>query len=184
MPANWSSASPVTAEAVAEGLLPDEVVSTAGERAMLEAFLDLYRGEVVGKIAGLSEGDARRRLAPSLTTVGGVLKHLRWVEVGWFHQVLGARSGDNRRAHERRSEFVLEQHETVDSLVAEYRAACATSRSLAADCSLDAALPHDGMGQVSVRWIYVHMIEETARHAGQLDILREQIDAAVAREHG
>ncbi|MDQ3734406.1 MAG: DinB family protein, partial [Actinomycetota bacterium] len=50
---------------------------------MLEAFLDLYRGEVVEKIAGLSEEDARRRLVPTLTTVGGVLKHLRWVEVGW-----------------------------------------------------------------------------------------------------
>lgn len=160
--------------------MPDEVVSTAAERALLEAFLDLYRDEVVRKLAGVSEQDARRRLVPSLTTLGGTVKHLRWVEVGWFHQVLGAASGDNRRAHERDSEFVVADHETVTSLGDDYRVACATSRTLAAGHVLDVALPHHRMGQVSLRWIYVHMIEETARHAGQLDILREQIDAAQA----
>ena len=66
---------------------------------MLEKWLDVFRDTVVTKIDGLSEADIRRRLVPSLTTVGGVVKHLRWVETGWFHQLLGARSGDNRRAH-------------------------------------------------------------------------------------
>ncbi|MDQ3480919.1 MAG: DinB family protein [Actinomycetota bacterium] len=163
---------------MAERLLPDEVVSTSGERVLLEAFLDLYRDEVVRKVAGVSEEGARRRLVPSLTTLGGLVKHLRWVEVGWFHQVLGAGSGDNRRAHERNSEFVLEDNQTVDSLVDDYRAACALSRSLASPYSLDSAVPHHQMGAVSLRWIYVHMIEETARHSCHLDILREQLDAA------
>ena len=156
----------------------DERVSTADEREMLDAFLDLYRDTVVGKVRGLSEEEARRRLVPSLTTAGGLLKHLRWVETGWFHQVLGARAGDNRRPHERESEFRMEPDETVDSLVAAYVVACAESRRIAAAHALDDRVPHGRMGEVSVRWIYLHMIEETARHAGHLDILREQIDGA------
>lgn len=154
----------------------DERISTADEREMLAAFLDLYRDIVIRKVQGLSEQDARRRLVPSLTTAGGLVKHLRWVEVGWFHQVLEARLGDNQRPHERASEFQLEPAETVDLLVAEYRAACAESRRIAAAHALDDRAPHRRMGEVSLRWIYVHLIEETARHAGHLDILREQID--------
>ena len=55
-------------------------------------------------------------------------------------------------------------------------AACATSRATAAAHALDDVAPHFRMGEVSLRWIYVHMIEETARHAGHADILRELID--------
>lgn len=147
---------------MAEELLPDEVVAAAPERAILEAFLDLYRDVVVRKVTGVSEEDARLPLVASGSTLGGIVKHLRWVEVGWFHQVLGARSGDNRRPHERDTEFRVQPHETLDSLVADYRDACATSRSLAADHQLDDTVPHQRMGEVSVRWLYVHMIEETA----------------------
>lgn len=159
-----------------EALGPDEVVSASGERQVLDAFLDLYRDEVVMKVAGVSEEDARRRLVPSLTTLGGLVKHLRWVEVGWFQQVFEASSGDNRRAHDRNSEFVLEPAETVSSLIDGYRASCAQSRAVSAGHHLDETVPHVRMGEVSLRWIYVHLIEETARHAGHLDILREQID--------
>lgn len=156
----------------------EEGASTADERGVLAAFLDLYRDIVVGKVRGLSEEDARRRLVPSLTTAGGIVKHLRWVETGWFHQVLGARSGDNRRPHSRESEFQLEPEESVGSLVAAYVAACAESRRIAAANPLDERVPHQHLGEVTLRWIYVHMIEETARHAGHLDILREQLDGA------
>lgn len=142
---------------------------------MLETFLDVFRDAVVSRIDGLSEEDIRRRLVPSLTTIGGVVKHLRWVETGWFHQVLGARTGDNRRAHPRDWEFTVSPEDTVESLISSYRAACAESRAVAERFSLDDVVPHHSMGQVSVRWIYVHLIEETARHAGHLDILREQV---------
>lgn len=163
---------------MAEALHADEVISTSGERAVLEGFLDLYRDVVVRKISGVSEGGLRRRLVPSATTLGGIVKHLRWVEVGWFHQVLGAASGDNRRPHDRESEFLVEPDDTVASLIEDYRAACSTSRAMAAEHDIDDTVPHHHMDAVSLRWLYVHMIEETARHAGQLDILREQIDGS------
>jgi len=145
---------------------------------MLEKWLDVFRDTVVTKIDGLSEVDLRRRLVPSLTTVGGVVKHLRWVETGWFHQLLGARCGDHRRAHDRDWEFVPQPEDTAASLIADYRAACAESRVVAAPFALDDVVPHHSMGEVSVRWVFVHLIEETARHAGQLDILREQLDVS------
>lgn len=156
---------------------PEDLVSTAPERAVLERFLDVQRDAVVERLAGVSEADARRRLVPSLTTLGGVVKHLRWVEYGWFHQVLGARRGANLRTHERDWEFTVGPEDTVESLVADYRAVCAESRAIVARHDLGDVVPHQVMGEVSVRWLLVHLVEETARHAGQMDILREQLDA-------
>ena len=150
----------------------------ASERATLEAFLDDYRDIVARKASGLSDADARRALVTSPTTVGGLIKHLRWAEYGWFEQLLQERSNDNRRAHERSWEFEFLPEESLPTLLAEYQSQCEESRRIAARYPLDHAVPHHRFGTVSLRWIYVHMIEETARHTGQLDILREQLDGA------
>jgi uncharacterized damage-inducible protein DinB len=148
------------------------------ERSTLESFLDDYRDIVVRKVSGLADTDARRRLVASPTTVGGLVKHLRWAEYGWFEQLLQEQSDDNRRAHERSWEFEFLAGESLPTLITEYQAQCDESRRIAARYPLDHVVPHRRFGQVSVRWIYVHMIEETARHTGQLDILREQLDGA------
>jgi uncharacterized damage-inducible protein DinB len=157
---------------------PEDAVATSAERPLLERWLDVERENVVAKIDGLSEEDIRARLVPSLTTVGAVVKHLRWVETGWFHQLLGERSGDSRRTHDRDWEFTVQPEDSAASLIADYRAACDLSRAAAAGYVLDDVVPHHALGEVSVRWIYVHLIEETARHAGQLDILREQLEVS------
>ena len=149
------------------------------ERTTLESFLDDYRDIVVRKVSGLSDADARRRLVPSSTTVAGLVKHLRWAEYGWFDQFLQGKSDDNRRAHERSWEFEIGAGESLPTLITEYRAQCEQSRRIAAEYPLEHMLPHGRLGTtVSLRWIYVHMIQETARHTGQLDILREQLDGA------
>ena len=147
-----------------------------GERAKLEAFLDDYRDIAVRKVSGLSDADARRTLVTSPTTVGGLIKHLRWAEYGWFEQLLQERDNDNRRTHERSWEFEFLPQESLPTLLAEYQSQCDESRRIAAQYPLDHVVPHRRFGTVSLRWIYVHMIEETARHTGQLDILREQLD--------
>lgn len=156
---------------------PDELVSTAPERPALEAFLDMYRDIVVRKVRGLSDENARRRLVGSGTTLGGLIKHLRQVEFDWFHTVL-AQLPEHELPVEPLSgdEFAMEPTDTLEQLVADYRTACAHSRAIAADFGLDDHVPHPRMGQVSLRWIYIHMIEETSRHAGHIDILRELID--------
>jgi uncharacterized damage-inducible protein DinB len=165
---------------MAEAQRPDRRVhGVVDERATLESFLDDYRDIVVRKVSGLSDADARRRLVASSTTVSGLVKHLRWAEYGWFDQFLQGRSDDNRRPHERSSEFEIAAEEPLPTLIAEYQAQCEESRRIAARYPLDHVLWHRRLGTtVSLRWIYVHMIQETARHTGQLDILREQLDGA------
>jgi uncharacterized damage-inducible protein DinB len=150
----------------------------SGERTTLESFLDDYRDIVVRKVSGLSDSDARRSLVASPTTVGGLIKHLRWVEYGWFDQLLQERSNDNRRTHDRSWEFEFLPEEALPTLIAGYQTQCEESRRIAARYPLDHVVPHRRFGTVSLRWIYVHMIEETARHTGQIDILREQLDGA------
>ena len=148
------------------------------ERGTVEAFLDDYRDIVVRKVSGLSDADARRMLVASPTTVGGLIKHLRWAEYGWFDQLLQERSTDNRRTHDRSWEFDFLPDESLATLISEYQSQCAESRRIAARYPLDHVVRHRRIGTVSLRWIYVHMIEETARHTGQIDILREQLDGA------
>jgi uncharacterized damage-inducible protein DinB len=151
--------------------------AVTGERAALEAFLDDYRDIVIRKVSGLTDADARRHLVPSPTTVGGLVKHLRWAEYGWFEQFLQGRLDDNRRTHERSWEFELSSDELLPTLIAEYRAQFEESRRIAAQYPLDHELRHGRLNTtVSLRWIYLHMIQETARHTGQIDILREQLD--------
>ena len=81
-----------------------------------------------------------------------------------------------RRRHRPRRRVPPRTRDTVERLLADYQEACAWSRATAAGHALDDVAPHFRMGEVSLRWIYVYMIEETARHAGHADILREQLD--------
>jgi uncharacterized damage-inducible protein DinB len=158
-----------------------EAALVADERTMLAAFLDLYRDISKRKVRGVSEADARRRLVPSMTTLGGLVKHLYWVELNWFQQVLAGRPAEDLPPvpwtdQDPDADFRMESDETVEQLVAAYDQACARSRAAAATRALDDTALHPRLGQVSLRWIYLHMIEETARHAGHADILREQLD--------
>ena len=154
--------------------------STGSEREVLEAFLDFHRQVLVSKVDGISENEARRRRVPSKTTLAGLIKHMIGVERGWFQEVLAGRKpediGPNVGGGD--ESWDLAENETVSSLVKEYEQTCEQSRQTAARFALDDAVPEPDMGQVSLRWIYVHMIEETARHVGHADILREQTDGA------
>lgn len=158
--------------------VPAADAADSDERQTLESFLDNYRNIVVRKTIGLSDADARRHLVASATTVSGLIKHLRWAEFGWFDQLLTGSSDDNRRPHDRQWEFEVTAGEALPTLVDEYQRQCEQSRRIAAEYSLDHRVAHRRLGPVSLRWIYVHMIEETARHCGQIDILREQLDGA------
>ncbi len=160
-----------------------ELASVADERTAAEAFLEYYREAVVRKLRGVSEADARRRLVASATTLGGIVKHLRWVEVNWFQRVLAGRPESDLPPppwtdEDPDADFRLEPDESVEGVIAEYEQVCARSREVAASRSLDDTGRHRRLGAVSLRWIYLHMIEETARHAGHADILRELIDGS------
>jgi hypothetical protein len=156
---------------------PDDA-TTVGEREMLETFVEYYRRELKDLLTGLSEADARRKLVPSLTTLIGLVKHSIAVERNWFQhrlleiprdQIDGLANADDRS-------WAVADGETIADVLAEYDTACEISRRNAARFPLDHVVPHDRLGQASLRWIYLHMVDEMARHAGHGDILREQID--------
>jgi uncharacterized damage-inducible protein DinB len=159
-------------------LAPDELVSTGDERQVLETFLDLYRDILKRKLAGLSDQEIRQRHVASQTTLGGLVKHLSAVEREWFQVVLAGRSDDEADAPVPGGGWTLSSDDTAASLLARYEQACEASRQIASAFSLDDCVPHPRLGRVSLRWIYVHMIEESARHVGHADILREQTDGA------
>jgi hypothetical protein len=158
----------------------EELVCTAGERELLEGFLEYHRQVVSGKLRGLSEEDAGRHLVPSSTTPIGLVKHAAAVERNWFQHYLAGRPREQIDGNARGDDASWEvgADETIADVVAEYDEACAQSRRIAAGFALDDTVPHDQLGRVSLRWIYVHMIREHARHIGHADILREQVDGA------
>jgi hypothetical protein len=157
----------------------------SGERETLEAFLDYYRGTIEWKVSGMSDEDLRRVVVPSGWSPLGMVKHLGYVERNWFHdklagepQIPGPWTDEDPDA-----DFRVEPDETTQEILAFYRSECDRSRSIAAGHSLDdlaAEWPADRPPErrPNLRWIYVHLIEETARHAGHLDVAREQIDGA------
>jgi hypothetical protein len=161
-------------------LTEEELVCTAGERELLEGFLEYHRQVIRGKLRGLSEEDARRHLVPSSTTPIGLVKHAAAVERNWFQHYLAERPREQVTGNARGDDpsWEVGPDETIADVIAEYDESCAQSRRIAAGFGLDHTVPQDQLGQVSLRWIYVHMIREHARHIGHADILREQIDGA------
>jgi hypothetical protein len=147
------------------------------ERGTLVAFLDYLRDGIVVKVEGLAEEDARRTLVPSGTNVLALVKHLTMVEVLWFQSSFAGL--DVRVPSDR-----LRDDDRIENVVAAYRAACARSNEIVSEASdLSARCAHKPptTDPMSLRWILVHMVEETARHAGHADILREQLDGATGR---
>jgi len=153
-----------------------------GEREMLTGFLDWYRAVVERKLEGLPLADATRKLTGSGLSALGVLKHLGWVECWWFREAFAGEDVGSHRAGDggdHSHQFVIEPTDTVESVLDSYRAQVARCRTIVAEApSLDALSrrQHDIFGAVSLRWILVHMIEETSRHAGHLDLMREELD--------
>jgi uncharacterized damage-inducible protein DinB len=149
------------------------------ERAILDGFLDLQRATVIYKATGLSDADAARRLLPSLTTVSGLIQHLADVERSWFREVMdGEQSVAYRWSDEDPDgEFRVDEKDSLDEILADYASAIAESRAVQERYALDDVC-HGREGRLSLRWITVHLIEETARHIGHIDILREMLDGA------
>ena len=156
-----------------------EPILIADERTQVEAFLDTNRDELVETLDGLTEEQARRRLVPSLTTPLGLVKHVTWAEQVWFHVGLAGRTREELGIPlENEPSWEVTDDDTIAAVVAEYRRVCAEAREIASAYSLDDLVGHNRRGPLTLRWLYLHMIEETARHAGHADILREQILAA------
>lgn len=155
--------------------------TTASERKTLVDLLADNRAEILALLEDLTEEQARRRLVPSLTTLLGLVKHASQAERVWFHATIRSRDRVEIGAYaDIDDSFRLGPDDTIASVSAEFRDVCAESDRIAMSYDLEDTGTHPRLGEVSLRWMYVHMIEELARHAGHGDILREQILAADA----
>lgn len=150
------------------------------EREALAAWLDYHRATVLVKLEGLDDEQLRRPMVPSGVCLLGLVKHLTEVEHSWFSRVV-AQSGEPliySTKEDPDADFRIEEGETTESVIVSYLRACERSREiLAATESLDEIRPHHRLPiEQDVRWVMIHMIEETARHNGHADIIRELID--------
>ena len=150
---------------------------TGAEKESLKVALDRHRDAILWKLEGLDDEQLRRPRVPSGTSLLGLVKHLAAVEYGWFCDTFGRDAeplpfdDDDPDADLR-----IEPGETTEDVLAFYDRARA-----AADQAIDELDVEDTgtawFGEaVTLRWVLIHMVEETARHAGHVDIIRELID--------
>ncbi|WP_299530565.1 DinB family protein [uncultured Streptomyces sp.] len=156
---------------------------SADERTQLVGWLDLQRSIVRWKCEGISEEDAHRAVLPGspLMTVAGIVSHLRWTEHGWFQVIFRDQEAhlnpQYAEAVEEDADFMADGI-PLDLLLEAYDRECTASNSVFSAHAPDAPSQHPRFtsGAPSLRWIVLHMIEETARHAGHLDAIREILD--------
>ena len=149
---------------------------TAGERELLQGFLCAQRDEVEALLHGLTEDQVRRRLVASSTTLLGLVKHAAFVERVWSEVAfLGRSRAELGLPDEIDDTFQLTEDDTIASVGEQYALARAAADAVFAGLGLDDVALHNRRSPMSLRWVYLHLIEELARHAGHGDILREQL---------
>jgi hypothetical protein len=160
-----------------------EPAPDAAEREMLGQYLDYQRATVLAKADGLTAGQLARPHPPSSLTLAGLLYHLALNEESWMEVHFAGRperapwtgvDWDADPDWEFRTAATLDP----DQVRERYREACERSRQVAAAAaSLDQLSADDRDGQrFTLRWVLLHLLEETARHAGHADLIREAID--------
>ena len=164
-----------------------ETDANGPETELLTQFLDFQRATVVMKTDGLSGGQMAQIHPPSTLSLGGILNHLALVEDYWAQvRFLGLPEGEPWAQVDWKAdpdwEFRTAAECPPDQLHDRYRQACERTRAVVLQAaSFDAlsVMPLDSGQQFSLRWMVLHLIEETARHAGHADLLREAIDGTV-----
>jgi uncharacterized damage-inducible protein DinB len=152
------------------------------DRAMLEAWLEFHRATLLFKCEGLDDERRKARPVPtSLLSLHGLVRHMAEVERNWFQRVLRQETAqgliwDDAAAPEPDLGPLEEADWEADLAV--WQAECEASRQSAADFDLEDTGVRRGQ-PCSLRWIYVHMIEEYARHNGHADLIRELVDGEV-----
>ncbi len=153
------------------------VPHTGGEKESLHVALDRHRDAVVWKAQGLDDAALRRPMTPSGTSVLGLVKHLAAVEYGWFCETFD-RPTEPLPFDEADPEADMraEPHESAADILAFYARARAAADEVIDELDVDSLGTAWHGATVSLRWVLIHMLEETARHAGHVDIVRELLD--------
>lgn len=155
----------------------------ADERTNLESWLDFYRATVAVKCEGLADEQVRdASVPPSSLTLLGLVQHLTEVERNWFRRVLAAEDAPPTHVAPAGSNgqdggFEISADASFAQALTDWQGEIVLSRANCAARALEDTAPFMG-GEVSLRWIYTHMIGEYARHSGHADLLRERIDGS------
>jgi hypothetical protein len=153
------------------------------DRAMLEAFLEYHRATLEMKCAGVEPPErlAERAVPPSSLSLLGLVRHMAEVERAWFQRRLAAREVgwiycDMETNPD--GDFDDVDGAAPGADLATWHAECDRAREVAAGLDLDApGTFHERIGEpLTLRWVYLHMLEEYARHNGHADLLRERLD--------
>jgi uncharacterized damage-inducible protein DinB len=169
--------------------MPGQVPPISDEREGLLAYLDQQRHVLRVAAHGLTEEQARATPTRSALSVGGLVKHVAQTERSWIDTVL-QRTGDAGAAEAAYEDgFRLVEGETLADVLAFYDEVAAETAEVVAGLPLDHPVPvppapwnPTDVEAWSLRWVLLHLIEETARHAGHADIVREAVDGATAFE--
>jgi len=160
--------------------MPRRVPFTGAEKESLHVALDRHRDAILWKLEGLDDERLRQVMTPSGTSLLGLVKHLASVEYGWFcstfdreHEALQFDENDPD------ADMRAAPGETTQDILAYYAQARAAADRAIDELDLDATGTAWFGETVSMRWVLIHMVEETARHAGHIDIVRELIDGVV-----
>lgn len=155
--------------------------ATWDERATLTTFHQYARATAVYKCEGLSDADAVKTPLPTspLMTANGLVNHLRWNEHYWFEVFfLGSQDRAPWTEEDPDADWTAMLQAPMAQVLADYFDQCARSDRAVAGIALD-ALSHGKIStgeQVTLRWVIGHMTEETSRHNGHLDLIRELLD--------
>lgn len=169
--------------------MPHMVRPVTDERDGLLAFLDKQRDALRAAVHGLTDGQATQVPSASALSLAGLLKHALRTERRWVVVLIGQRElPELWPITDPDADFRLDPGETPAGLLDSYAAVAEETASIVAevaDLGDDLPLPEnmrgrDDVGPFSTRWVLLHLIEETARHAGHADIIRESLDGAQA----
>lgn len=169
--------------------MPREVISEMtvsltpqSERAALLNFLDAQRIGLIRKIEGVDDELARQAPTASALSLLGLVKHAATCELRWFDVIVAGRPAPDGwpevRPDPRDADLFVHDGDTVAHWLAVYRAQILTSNEIAASMDLHAACARTDVIDCNLRYVILHLIEETARHAGHADIIRETLDGS------
>jgi uncharacterized damage-inducible protein DinB len=173
----------MSAEWLAPTVERADATTVADERGMLESWLDFHRVTLLSKCAGLTAEQLKQRSAePSSMSLLGLIRHMAEVERSWFQRRVAGRQIDFLYCDITTNpdgDFDDVDLADAEADFAAFESEVAQARLVGAAHPLDETFFHvHWKKEMSVRWVYVHMIEEYARHNGHADLLRERIDGA------
>jgi uncharacterized damage-inducible protein DinB len=158
--------------------------SPSNERDALTGFLDQQRHALVRKVRGVRDADARRAPTASSLSLLGLLKHSTVWEERWFQSIVAGRplvdGWPENKSPTPDDDFLVNDADTVEQWVMRYEEAAQRGRDIVDAMDLNQTCARTDIVACNLRWVLLHLIEETARHAGHADIIRESIDGGTA----